>query len=69
MSKSLYAMNGHSFDDRLYHMESTLGVDHSAALLEKMFADRIKTENLCMLALQAVLKVCLVSKTVKDYIW
>lgn len=69
ISKTLSAMNSYSLEDRIYEFPSGLHVESGTTLLEPIFTQNKRTENLCILCLQELLRLSTASRAVREYVW
>jgi hypothetical protein len=58
ISKTLSAMNAYSLEDRVYEFHSAIALESGSSLLEPIFVNNRRTENLCIICLQELLKLC-----------
>ena len=69
ISKVLSAMNSYSLEERIYEFQSALHIETGTSLLEPLYTQNKRTENLCMLILQELLKLCNESYLIRHYVW
>lgn len=69
ISKTLSAMNAYSLEDRIYEFNSAIVLENGSSLLEPLFVNNKRTENFCIICLQELLKLCVQSSVVREYVW
>ena len=69
ISKTLSAMNSYSLEERLYDFNSAINIHSNSSLLEPLYAQNKKTQNYCTLILHELLKLCVESELVREYVW